>query len=101
MLEHDVPAGERQLGADLREILDLGGRQPREERRIVGIQEVLYRSRCVVARHSSAVDPTVSGRCGFRPRGSAARPEPGGGEEAARIRDELRELRADLDAIRA
>jgi len=43
VLENEVPPRERQLGADLRQVLDLVGRQPGEERRIVGIQEVLYR----------------------------------------------------------
>src|SRR5207247_3628361 len=53
VLEHDVPARERELGADLRQVLDLLWREPGQERRMVGVEEVLYRGRRVVARHRS------------------------------------------------
>jgi hypothetical protein len=52
--KHFVAACERHLGADLRQVLDLRSRESREEDRIVGIEEVLDRSRRVVARHLSS-----------------------------------------------
>jgi hypothetical protein len=46
MLEHEITTRERELGTDLCQVLDLLGRQAGEERRMVGIEEVLDRSRC-------------------------------------------------------
>src|SRR3712207_6976092 len=53
LFRSDVPARERELGADLRQVLDLLRREPGKERRMVGVEEVLYRGRRVVARHRS------------------------------------------------
>jgi hypothetical protein len=39
VFEHDVPASEREPGADLRQELDLLRREPRKECRMVGIEE--------------------------------------------------------------
>jgi hypothetical protein len=49
VLEDDVTARERELGADLRQVLDLLRCEAWKERRMVGVEEVLYRSGCVVA----------------------------------------------------
>jgi hypothetical protein len=37
MLEHDLAACKRLMGADLAQVFDLRRREPREERRIVGV----------------------------------------------------------------
>src|SRR5262249_22807927 len=60
VLEHDVPAREHELRADLRQEVDLLRREPRKERRIVGVEEILYRGRRVIARHRSR--PTLRRR---------------------------------------
>src|SRR5918994_5991587 len=55
------------MGADLRQVLDLLRREAGEERRIVGIEEVLYRSRRVIG---------VVG-CHFFAPGPVCEPSPG------------------------
>ena len=59
VLEDEVPASVRVLGADLAQVLDLLRSQPREERGVVRIEEVLDWSRCVVARHFFATQEPV------------------------------------------
>jgi len=53
VLPDELPACERLLTADLRQVLDLLGGEPGEERRIVGVEEVLDGCRRVIARHLS------------------------------------------------